>query len=140
MSFLFCQLPCDTPLLLSTSPQLADIKQREGRRPRPNLGTLNIPLDPCQDSQAAAFSFTSPIPHFTPGLSYPWRAPQPHASSTGTQVGPEETLTLSLATHSLTTFLNHFIKKSNARHMRFVQPFTFLYKSSGHKLILCFYT
>ncbi|KAL7403503.1 hypothetical protein ABVT39_001374 [Epinephelus coioides] len=30
------------------------MEQREGWRPPPNLHTLNIPLDPCQDSQAAA--------------------------------------------------------------------------------------
>ena len=59
---IFCQLACDAPLLLSTSLQLANREKRERRRPPPNLGTLNIPLDPCQDSQAAARRFQLHFP------------------------------------------------------------------------------
>lgn len=74
MSCIFCQLPCDAPLRLSTSLQLADMEQREGRRPPPNLGTLNIPLDTCQDSQAAARQFQLRLPH--PPASIPaWLTP-----------------------------------------------------------------
>lgn len=71
---ILCQLPCDGPLLLSTSLQLANMEEREGRRPPPNLRTLNIPLDPCQDSQAAARRFQLCIPH-PPAFISAWLTP-----------------------------------------------------------------
>lgn len=71
---ILCQLPCDDPLLLPTSLQLADMEHREGRRPPPNLGTLNIPLDPCQDSQAAARPFQLRLPH-PPASILAWLTP-----------------------------------------------------------------
>lgn len=57
-----CQFLSDANLLLSTSLQLANMKWREGPGPQPNLGTLNIPLDPCQDSQAAARWVSASLP------------------------------------------------------------------------------